>query len=173
MIDIKLIPGWVKALIVTALVTLAFAAGWSVNGWRKDNQITRSETAQHQARSAALNDALQLLATTRQTNAALAADLAASEAARTQLAEEKDHEIRRLTTGRRCLDAAAVRVLNRTTRQPAAAVPAPGAEPVSAAAPFATDTDVGHWIGICQHRFATCNARLEALSSFYKDTPSE
>lgn len=172
MIALNLIPLWVKAVIAAVLLALAFASGWAVNGWRKDRALSRLETTQQTQRTAALNDALQLLATTRQTNAALAANLAASETARTQLAEEKDHEIRRLTTGRRCLDGAAVRVLNRTASQPAG-VPAAGPEPVPAAAAFATDTDVGNWIGICQHRFATCNARLEALSSFYKDTPSE
>lgn len=170
MIDIDLVPAWVKALLLAVLVTLAFGSGWAVNGLRLGAAASRLETQQQTQRTAALNDALQLLASTRQTNAALAANLAASETARTQLAEEKTDAIRRLTTGRRCLDGAAVRVLNRTASQPAG-VPAAGPEPVPAAAAFATDTDVGHWIGICQHRFATCNARLEALSSFYQRTP--
>lgn len=172
MIDIDFVPGWVKALLLAALVTLAFGSGWAVNGWRKDAEIGRMETTHEKQRSAALSDALEQLATTRKANADLAAHLAAAESSRTQLAEEKADAIRRLTTGRRCLDGAAVSVLNRAVGQPAG-LPAAGPEPLPAAAAFATDTDVGHWIGICQHRFATCNARLEALTRFYKETPSE
>jgi hypothetical protein len=155
-------PLWLDA----ALLALMFAAGWITQGWQKDAEISRLETRQQQQRNDALNAALIRLDAAGKVNEQLAAGLAVSENARTQLAEEKDREIRRLTTGRRCLDAAVVRVLNADA---AVALPPAGAEPVSADAAFATDTDVGLWARTCRDRYDTCRGRLEAVNAFYRD----
>ena len=70
--------------------------------------------------------------------------LAAAEAEREVRLQEKDHEIRRLTVGRRCLDAGVVRLLNDNAGiKSAGGMPQATVEPVRADAAFATDTDVG------------------------------
>lgn len=148
-------PRWIDVALAVVLAGLLFGAGWVTNGWRKDAQ-----------RSDALNDALTKLTVAQKTNEKLVADLAFLEDARTQLAEEKDLEIRRLTTGRRCLDAAVVSVLNSDA---AASLPQAEPEPVPADGTFATDTDVGLWARICRDRFDTCRNRLNAINAFYKE----
>lgn len=100
---------------------------------------------------------------------ALSARLVQSESRLSQLTEEKDHEIRRLTQGRRCLDSAVVRVLNDSagsTRLPCAAA----GDAVRADAPFATDTDVGLWATNARQRFDGCRTRLDAIADFYAKT---
>lgn len=157
----------VKALVMAAIAALIFAAGWAVEGWRKDAEIATLKRSHAEDKGKAAD------AATRQITAALhradfiQGQLAAKENALQTLAQEKDLEIRRLTTGRRCLDSAAVRVLNRTASLKPAAVPEAASEPLRADAAFATDTDVGVWIGICQRSYDTCRGRLAAIADFY------
>lgn len=159
-------PRWIDVALAVALAGLLFGAGWVTQGWRKDAEISRIKTEQQKQRGKALSDALTKLSTAQATSEKLVAVLANSENARTQLAEEKDLEIRRLTTGRRCLDAAVVSVLNSDA---AASLPQAGPEPVPADGAFTTDTDVGLWARICRDRFDTCRNRLNAINAFYKE----
>lgn len=160
----------VKALVMAAIAALIFAAGWAVEGWRKDAEIAQIERAYTKQRAADLQQHLDDLTTAEALGRELVARLATSENALQTLAQEKDLEIRRLTVGRRCLDSAAVRVLNRSASLKPAAVPEAASEPVRADAAFATDTDVGIWIGICQRSYETCRGRLKAIADFYSST---
>jgi hypothetical protein len=162
--------GWLLAVL--ALV-LAFAAGWAAQGWRKDAEIARLNEAQQMAQAQAASAASRRLADAQRKNDDLTGALSAAESRRIAVTEEKDREIRRLTSGRRCLDAAVVRVLNPPAEPGAAALPEAGGEPVSTDAAFATDTDVGTWIAACQQSYDTCRGRLDAVAAFYKDLPSE
>lgn len=159
----------VKALVMAAIAAVIFAAGWVVEGWRKDAEIATLKRTQAEKVSKDADDA------TRQITAAIhradfiQGQLVAKENALQTLAQEKDLEIRRLTTGRRCLDSAAVRVLNRTTSLKPAAVPEAASEPLRPDAAFATDTDVGVWIGQCQRGYETCRGRLAAIADFYRE----
>lgn len=132
---------------------------------RAELHATHSETARLQALAAArgLQDA-------QARGNALSADLLGREAQIDQLTREKIHAINRLTTGRACLGAAAVRVLN----QPSDTAPA-GLEPVpetpsGAAATggaFATDADVGNWAATARAEHEICRARLAALIGWH------
>lgn len=160
----------VKALVMAAIAAAIFAAGWAVEGWRKDAEIARIERAHTKQRADDLQQHLDDLTAAEALGRELVTRLADSENALQTLAQEKDHEIRRLTTGRRCLDSAAVRVLNRTASLKPAAVPEAASEPLRPDAAFATDTDVGIWIGICQRGYDTCRGRLAAIADFYHQT---
>jgi hypothetical protein len=89
----------------------------------------------------------------------------------TKLHQEHTREINRLTTGRACLSAELVGVLNRT--QPATtdgsdAMPTPTGSPASAdAGAFATDADVGNWTASARHQYAECAARLGSLIEWH------
>lgn len=157
----------VKALVMAAIAALIFAAGWAVEGWRKDAEIADLKRSHAEAKDKDADAAMQQITAAIHRADILQGRLSAQENALQTLAQEKDHEIRRLTTGRRCLDSAAVRVLNRTASLKPAAVPEATSEPVRADAAFATDTDVGVWIGQCQRGYETCRGRLAAIADFY------
>ena len=100
---------------------------------------------------------------------ALTQELLMHEQSLTLLKERKDHEIKRLTTGNVCLNAATVRLLNATSkaRNDAATLPPPTSEPVAESAAIATDTDVASYINIAQDRFEVCRAKLDALIDWH------
>jgi hypothetical protein len=160
----------IKALVLAGLAALIFGAGWLVEGWRKDAEIERLKGTQKAAEAKASREAAKDLQAAVLRGDALSARLAHTENALFQIAQEKDLAIRRLTVGRRCLDGAAVRVLNHPAGLKPAAAPEAASEPVRPDAAFATDTDVGLWIGQCQRSYDTCRGRLEAIADFYKET---
>lgn len=162
----------IKGLAIALFAGFFFFAGWSVEGWRKDAQIAAMNATQQQAKAAAASQAAGELQAAVLLGDALSARLVQSESRLSQLTEEKDHEIRRLTQGRRCLDSAVVRVLNDPASRASAAVPAATGDPVRADAPFATDTDVGLWATDARQRFDSCRTRLDAIADFYAKTPA-
>ena len=102
---------------------------------------------------------------------ALEARLAENERILETQAQEHAREIKRLTTGRPCLNAGTVRLLN----EPAirlAAVPAGVSSPIgrtaAADAPAASDTDVAGWIDGAQRQYGECRGRLDALIDWHE-----
>lgn len=158
-----------------ALAALLVFAGWQVEAWRSSKASAKREQAiaEAEARGAKANLALVVAANERADT--LAASLAATEINLEKLNQEKADAVRSLTAGRRCLDSAAVRVLNE--RLPAhingGAVSEAAGKFVSTDAAFATDTDVGLWIGQCQRGYETCRGRLAAIADFYKEAGGE
>lgn len=72
---------------------------------------------------------------------------------------EKTNAITKLTVGRKCLSAAAVRVLN----SPTAVVPAAASQPASAPETFATDRDVGAALAICRTEYDKLSDQLNKI----------
>ncbi len=101
---------------------------------------------------------------------ALEARLAAEEASRQTQALEHAREIKRLTTGRPCLNAGTVRLLNEPAiGLHAPALPAPASGATAADAPAASDTDVASWIDEARHQYDACRDRLDALIDWHQD----
>jgi len=155
---------------ITWLIALAIAAGggWTINGWRLEKQIAQLKLT-HQDESTRFATA----ATKRLTDALVRGDklqlqLAAEEKLRLEQSQEKEREIRNLTTGRRCLDAAAVRLLNATDSSTTGSVSEASGGAVRPDAGFATDTDVGLWINQCRQSYDSCRGRLRAIGEFYE-----
>lgn len=159
----------VKALVLAGVAALIFGAGWLVEGWRKDAQIAELKAAQKEAESRVAQQNLADLVASRQRGDKLQQRLNDAESTIDSLTQEKTDAVRRLTVGRPCLDSAVVRVLNRTASLKPPGVPEAAGEPARTDGGFATDTDVGLWIGQCQRSYATCRGRLGAIADFFKE----
>lgn len=88
----------------------------------------------------------------------------------TLLKKDKDREIKRLTSGNVCLNAATVRLLNHqntSAGSDTALMPTPISQPVAADAAIATDTDVAEYINTAQSQYNVCRARLDALIDWH------
>lgn len=169
--------------LVLALAVGLFASGWLVEGWRMEGEIARLQGAQAAAVAQAEKAHANRLAAANSRGDRLALQLAGTQETLTTFAEEKTREIARLTSGRRCLDGAAVRLLNQpaglklggpvpqtaglVVRTDGAA--AAGADDGAAQDEFATDADVAGWINLCRTRYDTCRSRLKSLADFYQE----
>ena len=114
---------------------------------------------------------LKQLADAAAVNDRLTASLLNKENELAQLSKEKSDEIAHLTTGRRCLDGRAVRVLNRPKPASKPQIPETSAGPVPEDGAFATDTDVGQWIVTAQEQYERCRTRIDAIATFYEENP--
>jgi hypothetical protein len=163
---------------------IGFTAGWYVNGWRWEIRHARLEVryatleATHAkadaAQSRAILDAVEQVREMEKQGDAIAARLIEAEAARNQLARERDDAIRAQTTGRACLDADLVSLLNESTgmgfRLPSTTGDAAAAN--SAFAPdstlYASDTDIALWAAFARDQHDTCRKRIDALRGWYE-----
>lgn len=171
-------------LYVVPLLALALGlagGGWA--GWRLGRAPLHTELASAKtdmaqlrtthaetARVAALA-AAKGLQQAQQRGDALTTALAQRQAQINQLWKDQRDALNRLTTGRACLGAAAVRVLNEpdsaTTSAGHEPVPAPPGGAVAADGAFATDADVGHWAIAARAQYGDCRARLAALIDWH------
>lgn len=171
-------PGWPLMLIFLAW---GLVAGWTVNGWRLDHdlQAVRQETAEREAeRQKRLARALEEALAAQRRGDDLAAQVAASDAARIEIGKERDDALRKITTGRPCLDGPVVRLLDGAARVPAdpglrLSAAAGGAAHAAAAAAAdwgatASDTDVALWAWRARDRYDACRERIDALREFYE-----
>lgn len=95
--------------------------------------------------------------------------------------ERLDEALSRVTTGRRCLNAAALRLLDGAKTPATADVPAAtrgAAAAHGAATPdtpdvgdpdeWASDTHVAHWANLARTRYDECRRRLDAVRAFHQ-----
>ena len=156
-------------LVTWVVIGLAFTNMVTLTLWRVEvAHHALTKTAQAEQAVKAAEAATERLVEAQQINQRIVAEVARQEGVIHRLTQEKNHALRQVTTGRRCLDAAAVRVLNHAGAGP---VPEAGPEPLPTAAAFATDTDVGQWISGAQESYDTCRARLAGIASFYDKNP--
>jgi hypothetical protein len=167
---------------VFALAELAFgvAAGWTINGWRWEARFNGLQTGHEQALNAAQRAVTTALEKAREVEAkgeALAQRQLALEANNRKLSEERKNALRKLTTGRACLGADALKLLNDTSaaghiglRPPAdGALGSPAAAFSDSGEPdyAATDTDIALWAEHARAEYDICRGRIDALKSFY------
>lgn len=162
-------------LVMAAIAAICcFGAGWFANGWRLDSDIADLKRTHANESAEQGRIALASLITAHRRGddeARRALDL---ETQLAKLSEEKAHEIPRVTSGRPCLGAAAVRVLNRTEPvQPGLSVPTAASELAGTDGGFATDTDVSLWIAGAQRAYVTCQGRIKAIANLYPQEPAE
>lgn len=152
-------------LIGLALAAAGALAGATVTAWRKDSVIAtlHMETARREARIAEQASRALLEAQTR--GDALSRQLSAATRAASRLRKERDDALRAATTGRTCLDDAALRVLDGA---PGVRVdlPATAGGADGAGAAVATDTDIARWALEAGERHTDCRAWLDALIDF-------
>lgn len=175
-----------KTLIVVLVsAVVSFGAGWTANGWRLDTKISTLKKDHAEAVAKSEKDYGDRLASAIGAADTLLTEKVKRENTFDQTLREKNDEINRLTTGRRCLDARVVGVLNQSIS------PTPNGWPVAKAAglslradagvasgtderqgedsdaPFATDTDVAGWINLCRTRYNACRADRDDIGRFY------
>ncbi len=158
------------ALFCAALVALGAWAGHSLG--RAPLLVELAEVRQAHAETGKLQAlaSARVLADAQTRGDHLTTRLANNQARITQLETEKRRAINRLTTGRYCLSADAVRVLNSAdapTNGGSVDVPPPPGSAAATGEAFATDTDVGLWINAAQAQYATCSQRLDALIDWH------
>lgn len=170
------------------LAAAALAGGW-LTGVVKEREIAQLKESHAAAWGIAEREARRRLDEAQTRGDALTTDLHAANRAALRLQEELDEQIAVATQGRACLDAAALRVLDRAPgiaapRLPAAAgraVAAGGADaaadPARAAgggdASVATDTDVARWALDAGRQYDECARRLGALIDWHGPAPQQ
>lgn len=183
-----------KSTLVVLLVASAIAgvAGWTANGWRYETKLSTLKSDHATAEAKAAKDHAEALAKANARGDRLLLEKSAMENTHNETLREKNNEIARLTTGRRCLDARVVGVLNRDVTAPngrpapqAAGVPVRTDGPAAAGADdgketvrkddtdeeqFATDADVAGLINLCRTRYEICRGDRDRIRRFY-DAP--
>lgn len=167
---LSLLPDWLP--LAGVAVAIAAAVAWHIHETNKlvaaSIEIGRKEVL------AEWRDADNRREAEAEAKKAEDAELAASKAAEhrdlmeqlnAQL-KEADDVIAKNSTGRKCLPAVTVRVLNAPAASPAdraASVPAAAGESSSAPEAFATDRDVGRAIAVCRTRYAEVADQLNKI----------
>lgn len=161
-------------VIVAGLALVGSALfGATLMADHKNAEIADIKATQAEATARTATAALARLVAERKRGDDLVGQLTALETVLKTAQEEKDHAIRRLTTGRPCLGSAAVRVLNGAGQRPADAVPETAGQPADTDGGSASDTDVGLWIGHAQHAYRSCQGRIQAIADFYPEETAE
>jgi len=163
------------ALAILCLLIAASVAGWLVGIEQESDRRVAEVATLHQSYSDAAREATQDSLARLQASQILGDQitrrLQATEADLAAHKSETDREIKRLTTGRVCLSADAVRVLNARAEAGSRASSVPGTAGLSAAADAAgaaSDTDVGLWISDARTRYSQCAERVNALIDFHE-----
>lgn len=166
-------PDTIKTVIVAVFAVLIFAAGWAVEGWRKDAEIDRIKLTQANERADAERATAAVITAALKRYNELEARVAAAESTRDVALQETQDALRKITTGKPCLSGAAVRLLNQSNGIKPPDLPAAPGQPAGADAAFATDTDVAQWAAYAIRSYDTCRGRLDAIADFYKEAPSD
>jgi Zn-dependent M28 family amino/carboxypeptidase len=163
--------------LLMAALLIGSMLGWFFSGLYYEAQIGHFETqiatlhkdhAIDQAAAAA--NALSRLQAAQKKGDELTRKLADADAKRQRLAKEKDREIKRLSTGRACLGAGLVGLLNDRNqgsgiRHP---LPAPSGLAVDANRAAASDTDLALWARDARDRHDACRERIDALRQWHE-----
>lgn len=162
-----------RLTIIVGIVALLIGGllGSAYTGNAKGAEIARIERDHARGLHSAADAASVKLYQAQARSDKLTRDLANARRAVNQLTQERDDAIRLATTGRLCLDARALRVLDAAPGLAPADLPAAGGGAAGAhAAHAATDTDVGRWALAAGDRYAECVRRYHALIEWHEAT---
>lgn len=177
MLDELAIPSRLNVLLAALVLAggvgmvgggLGFALGHrlAVAKGAADLKELKAEQATRERNTAAA--ALARLQEAQARGDALETRLAEAETIRQTQAQEHAREIKRLTTGRPCLNAGTVRLLNEPAiGLRASTLPTSTGGPVAADAPASSDTDVAGWIDAARRQYDACRDRLGALIAWH------
>ncbi|NVM78886.1 hypothetical protein FHW83_004717 [Duganella sp. SG902] len=178
------IPGLV-GIAVAAAWLVGCLVGYAAHTWTHES--VKDQLATHQVNDARADAATAEAGRVRLKEAVTRANklekaLAESETQYRKLAQEQRNALKSHTTGRVCLDAGAVRVLNATATTPgdashglpdadvhaAATSSAAAADPdVEESGAEATDDDVAGWAVTVKEQYGVCRSRLQRLIDWF------
>jgi hypothetical protein len=178
MLDTPVITTRLNALLVAVALSLIAAVLSGAAGFALGHRLAKAEgdaalsglrrdiaDRENQATAAAL----ARFKAAQARGDALESRLATAEAARKTQALEHARELKRLTTGRPCLNAGTVRLLNEPTERDFSAVlPATTGGTDATDGASASDTDVAGWIDGARRQYDVCRGRLGALIDWYQ-----
>lgn len=149
------------------LVLLAALAGSHFWAYQHGGKAERSVWLVNEAKAAAL--AAKQAKEQQVKSDALTAKLMTQQKTINKLSKEKNDALYKITTGRDCLSARVLGVLNRgASALPETAQLPAGTDTADPAAASATDTDVARWITDAQQQYsqaaAQCNALIELVN---------
>ena len=155
-------------LLLMTAATLGYMAGKSREHDRRVAEVATLHQTYSDAAAEAAQGTISRLQSAKLTGDDLTQRLQVTEATLQVNQTRFEHEIKRATTGRTCLSADAVRLLNTGTESDRGAGRVPSATGSAAAADgaAATDTDVAEWAALARRQFDVCRARLDALIDF-------
>jgi prophage endopeptidase len=154
-------------LMIVALFAFSIGsgAGWFVTDAVLGKQIVRMVADDANEKAVAEKVYRERFAAAQALGDTLSDRLAQTEFHLTQKTKELSNALSKVTTGRACLNGAAVRLLNNTDND-SNAVPKTTGTSAAEDAAVATDTDIADWIGSAKGQYETCRARLAALIDF-------
>lgn len=159
------------ALALIVAVVLAAAGGYRAGASREQDraraEIATLKRGWAEAATRSEVKARQKLEATQALGDALSRDLLSLESTLKQ-SETRRREIERRTTGRVCLSADAVRLLNSPNHPDARdQLPQAASSTPAADGPAATDRDIAVWADNARRQHDICRARLDALIDFW------
>ena len=158
--------GFKVVMFFLALIAAALGGAYLMAD-HKDAVIARMEAAQAKSEAAVATAGAKRLRDAQIRGDTLTNQLAEAEKARKKTALEHQREIKNLTTGRPCLNADVVGLLNGTGQgNETAGLSASASVTAAANGPFATDTDVANWADNARGQYEICRDRLGALIDF-------
>ena len=161
-------PGPLNVIAVPLLALGLVIGGWG--GWTLGRARLQTEQAQ-QAEQAA-ERAATALAAAQARGDALSSALSERQDQIDRLTKEKRDAVAPATTGRTCLEPAALRMLDGAAGLQVARLPEAPRDPAAAGAAIATDTDVARWALDAGAQHEQCRARLDALIAWHQDDAS-
>lgn len=157
----RIVMGVVPLLALLLGLALGSAGGWTLGR-------SRLQTEQAQQAEQAAEQVANALAAAQARGEALSHVLSARQDQIDQLTKEKRDAVAPVTTGRSCLEPAALRVLDGATGLQVARLPEASGGLAAADAAVATDTDVARWALDAGARHEQCRARLDALIAWHQ-----
>ena len=165
-------PASLRLLVCLGLFLVGAYGGWQATRSYHIAEIATLKKTQAENVATVAEAARDRLLAARTRSDEIETRLTKADADRQTLALEHSREIKRLTTGRACLNAGTVRLLNASgPRGDAAAVPASAGQPVAADAGAASDTDVAEWADLARRQYDTCRDKLQAVIDWHGPTP--
>lgn len=163
---------WIGIIVAGLALAAAGWLGWSTGRAPLLADLATQDAAHTREKLRSLERAAEVLKDAQDRGDALTITLAARQADIDQLQKEKHHAIAKVTTGRACLDGAALRLLSTA---PGLSVSGIAQAPGSAAAEggaTATDTDIADWAVDAGAQYEVCRARLDALIDWHAQSPA-
>jgi hypothetical protein len=145
---------WLTMILCFLMALLGFRIGLLVG----DAELARLEASQATAQRDKLEEAVIR-------GDDLSQKLLKTEFKLSTIEKERDRALKNQTTGRACLSAGAVRLLN-TTDSGATSLPEAAGRATTTDGAAATDTDVAEWINHAISQYDICRGRLDRLIDY-------
>ena len=147
--------------VTTLLLVLAWsAAAYWAGDHNRDNAWLALQGKQERQAKEALEEA-------QFRGDGLSRELFATQQQIDQLKTEKLHALSQATTGRPCLNAPTLRLLDQAPGLSVSGLPPATSGTAAASEPVSTDTDIAQWAADAGARFEVCRTRLDALIGWH------